>query len=119
MSPPILVAGHDEGLEPHDEGLEPESEAVVDEPELEGWVEQAEMELVLVEGTKKQWEGPMSQRVGEPIRLGVMVALGDENGVKDAGNRKQEGQYKHDQSRPSAIMCLEEAVEQWQEEGLD
>ena len=91
MSPPILVAGHDEGLEPHDEGLKPESEAVVDEPELEGWVEQAEIELVLVEGTNKQWERPMSQRVGEPIRKDVFVALGDENGVEDSGNRKQEG----------------------------
>ena len=48
MSPPILVAGHNKGLEP-------ESEAVVDEPELEGWVEQAEIELILVEGTNKQW----------------------------------------------------------------
>ena len=84
MSPPILVAGHDKGLEP-------ESEAVVDEPELEGWVEQAEIELILVEGTNKQWERPMSQRVGEPIRKDVMVALGGENGVIDSGNRKQEG----------------------------
>ena len=46
MSPPILVEGHNEGLEP-------ESETVVDEPELEGWVEQAEIELVLVEGINK------------------------------------------------------------------
>ena len=84
MSPPILVEGHNEGLEP-------ESEAVVDKPELEGWVKQAEIELVLVEGTNEQWERPMSQRVGEPIRKDAMVALGDENGVKDSGNRKQEG----------------------------
>ena len=33
----------------------------------------------------------MSQRVGEPIRKDVMVALGGENGVIDSGNRKQEG----------------------------
>ena len=84
MSPPILIEGHNEGLEP-------ESEAVVDKPELEGWVKQAEIELVLVEGTNKQWERPMSQRVGEPIRKDAMVALGDENGVEDSGNRKQEG----------------------------
>ena len=84
MSPPILVAGHNKGLEP-------ESDAVVDEPELEGWVEQPEMELVLVEGTNQQWEKPMSQRVGEPSRKDAMIALGDENGVKDSGNRKQEG----------------------------
>ena len=33
----------------------------------------------------------MGQRVGEPIRKDAFVALGDENGVEDSGNRKQEG----------------------------
>ena len=84
MSPPILVAGHEEGVEP-------KSEAVVDEPKLEGWVEQAETELILMEGVDEQWETPMGQRVGELIRKDALVALGDENGVKDLGDRKQEG----------------------------
>ena len=38
LPPPILVVGHDEGLEPEDD-------AVVNEAELEGWVEQTEMHL--------------------------------------------------------------------------
>ena len=84
VSPPILVASHDESVEP-------KSEAVVDEPKLEGWVEQAKAELIMVEDVDKQWETPMGQRVGELIRKDAAVTLGDENGVKDLGDRKQEG----------------------------
>ena len=84
MSPPILVASHDESVEP-------KSEAVVDEPKLEGWVEQAETELILVEGVDEQWETPMGKRVGELVWKALGLGLGDEDSVEDLGDRKQEG----------------------------
>ena len=55
--------------------------------------------------------------MGKP--WGVVVALGDEDGVENVGDRKEEGEDEHYQNHSSTVVGLKEAEEHWQEEGLD